>query len=348
MELKPLIIMIILLSGIQPVHPADMVGDIRHLSEDIGPRPAGSAREMMAAEYLASRFRALGIDTEVEEFGYYSLTSPGVRRSCNVIATIEGDSEDEIILCADLDTPMDPVSGNYSAGASDDATGLALLLEIAERYHDRRPPYTIKLIAFGAGEDGFTFPLVTPKRTSLSPDAYHQIVYLPYLVGARHYILNRQDDVDRIIAVISLEAMGTGTPCVVRRDYYSDNSGPLVDLIALNARLHGIRACVVDFMAASTPSGEQPISHVYLPFSVAGVPSTFLVSMRDPSSGGVHSTITEMPGYLSDRDTYSNLVEESGGVEGLKGHMDVMADMVECSVEAIFLVNRVKDLFLLY
>lgn len=343
MKLKALII-IILIFSIQPVHPVDMVGEVKHLSEDVGPRPAGSASERMAAEYIASRFKDLGIKTELEEFRYYSLTSPGVRRSCNVIATIEGDSEREIIICADLDTPMDPVTGNYSPGANDDATGLALLLEIAERYHDRRPPYTIKLIAFGAGEDGFTFPLVTPKRTALSPDAYHQIVYLPYLVGARHHVLNRQEEVNRTIAVISLEAMGMGSPCIVRRDYYADSSPALVGLIALNARLHGIRANVVDFMAASTPAGEQAISHVYLPFSVAGVPSTFLVSMRDPSSGGVHSTITEIPGYLSDRDTFSNLIEESGGREALEGHMDAMADMVEYSIEAIFLVRGMWDL----
>ena len=344
MKLKALII-IILIFSVKPVHPVDMVGEVKHLSEDIGPRPAGSTREMMAAEYVASRFRALGIKTDIEEFKYYSLISPKVKRSCNVIATIEGDSEGEIIICADLDTPVDPVTGNYSPGANDDATGLALLLEIAERYHDRKPPYTIKLIAFGAGEDGFTFPLVTPKRTSLSPDAYHQIVYLPYLVGARYYILNRQEDVENIIAVISLEAMGIGSPCVVRRDYYADNSAALVGLIAFNARLHGIGADVIDFMEASTPAGDQPISHVYLPFSVAGVPSTFLVSMRDPSSGGVHSTITEIPGYLSDRDTFSKLIEESGGREALEGHMEFMADTVEYSIEAIFLVRGMWNLF---
>ncbi|MPZ49814.1 MAG: M28 family peptidase [Dehalococcoidia bacterium] len=42
--------------------------DVRHLSETIGPRPAGTAREKEAADFIAERLRGLGYEVSLQEF----------------------------------------------------------------------------------------------------------------------------------------------------------------------------------------------------------------------------------------------------------------------------------------
>lgn len=91
--------------------------------------------------------------------------------------------------------------------------------------------------------------------------------------------------------------------------------------------IDGINARKIEFMAMNrTVAGEVPISHVYLPFSIAGVPSTFITCMRDPTDSPVH-TEREIPGYLSVDDTYENLLKFSGGEEKLNTHLNMMVNL---------------------
>src|SRR5690606_20696044 len=43
---------------------------IRHLSEGIGPRAAGSEEEREAADYIAEQLQSAGYETELEEFTF--------------------------------------------------------------------------------------------------------------------------------------------------------------------------------------------------------------------------------------------------------------------------------------
>jgi aminopeptidase YwaD len=45
-----------------------ILGDVRHLTETIGPRAAGTATEQAAAEFIAERLRSLGYDVRLQEF----------------------------------------------------------------------------------------------------------------------------------------------------------------------------------------------------------------------------------------------------------------------------------------
>lgn len=56
---------------------SDMTDDIGYLSQEIGPRPAGTEEEQKASEYIAKRLRSTtGLKTEIEEFSCNS--QPGV------------------------------------------------------------------------------------------------------------------------------------------------------------------------------------------------------------------------------------------------------------------------------
>ncbi|MEG3225021.1 MAG: Zn-dependent exopeptidase M28 [Methanobacteriales archaeon Met13] len=341
----------------------DLLSHVKYITQEIGPRPAGSAPENQTAQYLASQFQKYGIRTQIQQFKYYSLNSKDIKTSQNVIGTIEGVSDKEIIICADLDSPRDNLVGNYTQGANDDVTALAILIGLAEKYQDKKPFYTIKLVAFGAGEDSFTFPLITPKRTSLTPDAYHQIVYLPYLVGARQYLLTHQNSVNNALAVISLEAvgigtpcvvlrggssvsplvgfLGIGTPCVVSRDYYATNDPFLVNFLVWNGISRGIQTEKIDFMASNRTIGsESAISHVYLPFSIAEIPSTFITCMNNPNiNSPIHDVENEMPGYLSVEDDYENLVQQNGDENSAEKHLKTILYLVNDSIDKLSVWN---------
>ncbi|PZN11325.1 MAG: aminopeptidase, partial [Bacillota bacterium] len=53
---------------IKRVDAARAIEHIRVLSEEIGPRPAGTAAERQAAEYIASVLRRYGYDVELQTF----------------------------------------------------------------------------------------------------------------------------------------------------------------------------------------------------------------------------------------------------------------------------------------
>ncbi|MDI6643432.1 MAG: M28 family peptidase [Methanobacteriaceae archaeon] len=323
----------------------DLLPYVEHISKDIGPRPAGSMNEKITAEYMAYHFRENGLKTEIQNFKYYIITSGQVKSSQNVIGIIEGVSDKEIIICADLDTVKDYNTGNYSQGANDVAVPLSILIGLAQKYKDKKPYYTIKLIAFGAGEDGFTFPLLRPERHELSPDIYYQVNYLPYLVGSRYYLLTHQDMVGKTVAVVSLEALGIGEPYLVSKDYYTENNPSFINFLILYGNLKGYNLNKIEFMASKMPgSNEAAISHVYLPFSIAKIPSTFLTSMKNPNtSSTVHDTKNEMPYYLSSDDTFENLVKENGGRDKLEKNLEERLYLVENIIDGSTLFNMINN-----
>lgn len=323
-----------------------LVPDVKYISEEIGPRPAGSENEKKTADYLISKFNNYGFKTETQEFKYYSMDSNKIKSSENVIGTINGTSSKQIIICADLDTVKDKNTGNYTEGANDDVTPLAVLIGLAKEYQHKKPYFTIKLIGFGAGEDPYTLPVNASPRTSLNSDEYNKILYIPYLVGARYYLLENQNSINNTAAVISLEAVGEGVPCFVSQDSFAENNPSFVDFLVLNAGLNGFNAKKIDFMTYKEPQGrEDPISHIYLPFSYANIPSTFLTCLENPNiNSSVHNN-SEMPGYLTVNDNYENLVKNNGGEEGLQKHLDEILFITKDSIDKLSIFYALKSSF---
>ena len=313
-----------------------LVNEVKHISKDIGPRPAGSESENKTAQYLASKFNEYGVKTEIENFSYYSMNEKKIKSSENVVGTISGNSSKQIIICADLDTVKDKNTGTYTEGANDDVTPLAILIGLAKKYQHEKPYYTVKLLGFGADEDPYTFPVNASPRTSLSQEEYNKIIYIPYLMGARQYILQNQNSTNDTVAVISLEAVGEGDPCFVSQDSFAENNQSFVNFLVLNARANGFNTQKIDFMTYKEPQGrEDPISHIYLPFSYTNIPSTFLTCLKNPNTASMVHDNNEMPGYLTVADNYENLVKNNGGEENLQKHLDSILSLVEDSIDKI-------------
>jgi hypothetical protein len=126
--------------------------DIGHLASEIGPREATSRNFGKAAAFVERRFERLGYDvrrTKVRVPAGNSWGTP-VRRgtSVNVIAEPQDfdASEPHVVIAAHLDTvPVAP-------GAEDNASGIAVMLQLAAMVSQQPAGLPVQFIAFGAEE----------------------------------------------------------------------------------------------------------------------------------------------------------------------------------------------------
>jgi Zn-dependent M28 family amino/carboxypeptidase len=134
-------------------------------------RASGSHDELLAATYLASQLREIGIEPAGDAGGYiqnvsgeFNFYREGKKQwsTRNVIGRLEGRDEkmkDQVIL---LSAHMDhigigkPVDGdNIYNGADDDASGCVAVLQLARALvHEKTPKRTVLFVFFGSEETG--------------------------------------------------------------------------------------------------------------------------------------------------------------------------------------------------
>jgi alkaline phosphatase isozyme conversion protein len=214
------------------------------LSETIGPRVAGSANETEAARYIETVLRDAGYAPLIQPFTFSAvITDVGVTlESANVLATKAGLSTQEIIVGAHYD------SVEVGRGADDNASGVAVMLEVATRLKDVQTPYTIKFVAFGAEE----------------LDRQGSRYYAGEMTAA---------DVDNTVAMINLDSLIAGDMTYVYGD--AGEKGFLRDWLLDMAHKEGLDL--------RTQTGENPIYPAgttgdwsdHAPFQTRGVPYAY-------------------------------------------------------------------------
>jgi hypothetical protein len=112
----------------------------------IGARFPGTQNERSAEQYIIETFTKLGYTPVTQTFNAWD-EEDAEYLSENVIAVKPGDSPKEIIVGAHYD------SGSEGLGADDNASGVGVMLEVAERIAKMQTPYTIRFIAFGSEEN---------------------------------------------------------------------------------------------------------------------------------------------------------------------------------------------------
>ena len=147
---------------------------VRHLAGEVGPRPGTSPAFHRAAAWVERRLSALGWQVRQQSFPTPAGVSWGVPvpagRSVNVVAT-RGDvapGRPWLAVGAHLDTvPQAP-------GAEDNASGIGVLLAVAEAVADARTRLPVVLVAFGSEEPrgpGRRRPPLRLPRLRRRPDA---------------------------------------------------------------------------------------------------------------------------------------------------------------------------------
>ncbi len=156
------------------------------LTREVGWRQSATAEESKAAELLMDRFTEFGYSPEMQDFRVWIGSLQ--RNSSNIILELPGQGEGVVILGAHYDTVR------HSVGANDNASGVGVLLAVAERL--AQPPwssqmvsvlpFTLRIIAFGSEETGMN--------------------------GSRHYVRQlTEEESDDIKIMINLDSVGSGT-----------------------------------------------------------------------------------------------------------------------------------------
>ncbi len=150
---------------------------MKYIAYEIGPRVAGSANERKAEQYIQGQFERIGMESTVQDFSYSRRGS--TTKSSNVIAYKPGKSSKQIIVGAHYD------SVSVGRGVDDNASGVGVLLEVAEVLKNIPTPYSIVFIAFGAEETG--------------------------LRGSNFYAANMtQADIKNTIGMINMDSLAVG------------------------------------------------------------------------------------------------------------------------------------------
>jgi alkaline phosphatase isozyme conversion protein len=205
---------------------------------NIGARVAGSDKEAQAAQYIASVFKAIGYNPENQPFS--AQADKITINSSNVIAVKAGLSSQEIIVGAHYDSSAEGV------GADDNSSGVAAMLEVAKLVQNAETPYTIRFIAFGAGESG--------------------------LLGSYAYLNQMsQEEFENIIGMVDLDSIIAGDVAYV---YSDEGDQSVVRDWALEWALgNGLVLQTIRDVNLADQAGKG--SSDYAPFRDAGIPFAF-------------------------------------------------------------------------
>lgn len=131
-------------------------------------RKAGSEGEKMTADYLAEKLKACGIDVLSAGSSFKIAASPDTLSSCNVMGLLQGWDKNlnnhYIVVGARMDNlGMDQLTVNGEAvnriyyGANGNASGMAMLLELAQKLSYARTLLrrSILFVGFGASCNSF-------------------------------------------------------------------------------------------------------------------------------------------------------------------------------------------------
>lgn len=211
----------------------------RHIDAltQIGSRVSGTAQERAAEQYVKDQFERLGLETEVQNF---SFTRGGSTvNSANVIAYKPGTSEKQLIVGAHYDA----VSAGL--GADDNASGVGVMLEAAERLKDIDTPYSIVFIGFGSEEVG--------------------------LQGSRYYASQMtEDEIENTVGMINLDSLIAGDKMYV---HAGEGGDPFLREFALklaeerNLNIEIQRGLNEDYPAGTTGDWSD-----HAPFNGLGIP----------------------------------------------------------------------------
>jgi Zn-dependent M28 family amino/carboxypeptidase len=126
------------------VAQADVSADIDFLAKpELDGRVAGSDGDKAARDYIVKRMTDAGLTVSEQAFNFGDTTT------ANVIGFIKGETDDIIIVGAHYDH-----LGDGHLGVNDNASGVAGMLAIADRFAATKPHRTLAFIAFGGEEGG--------------------------------------------------------------------------------------------------------------------------------------------------------------------------------------------------
>jgi len=182
------------------------------MNDELGRRTSFTYGELEAAYWIMETLLEMGhleADIEVQYFDAPMGWQVERAYSQNVILTLAGQSEEVIVIGAHYDTFRSYV------GASDNASGVGLLLESTQRMRYLHHYYTLIYVFFGAEEVGllgatYFLESLTPEEQEnilfmLNADVLLEGPYLLYITGVYEHGGRRDNDITRSWDVLAEE-----------------------------------------------------------------------------------------------------------------------------------------------
>lgn len=230
-----------------PFDVAEVLSTIGHLA-GLGPREATGPAFDEAATWVAARFDTMGYTVTSQPFEVPAGNSWGIEVgagiSRNVVASPTGfdPTAPHLVIGAHLDSvPQSP-------GAEDNASGVAVMLELARMVSQQPATLPIRFIAFGAEE---------PRGQG---DDWHHY-------GSQHYVAElAESERTAIVAMVALDRVGV--------------PGPAVPVGAGGAGTTVVREQLVDAAGEIPVEVDEPNrASDHWSFDKAGIPATRLGSI---------------------------------------------------------------------
>jgi Peptidase family M28/PDZ domain len=153
----------------------DVESDVKALAgESFEGRETGTAGEEKAAGHIVAELRRAGLEPVLKPFQGHGTTGR------NVVAVIPGSIGEAVIIGAHYDH-LGTDGKKVFCGADDNASGTAVVLEMARRFAKKRTKRTIILVAFSGEEMG--------------------------VLGSRHYV-NNPASKETPVAMINMDMVG--------------------------------------------------------------------------------------------------------------------------------------------
>ncbi len=218
----------------EPTTQAGLEDDVAFLASDsLKGRETGTQGELIAATYLEKRMKSIGLlpkgkkETYFQTFTFTPQKDPhqevvydtlGTKTGTNVIGFIDNEAENTIVIGAHYDHLG---MGNQSSlhrgeqaihnGADDNASGIAILLQLAQNLKTKHVGHNYLFIAFSGEEMGLLGSNFFTKNPTLS-------------LGKVNYMINL-DMVGRLREDKSLSISGTGTSVLWKQVLNANNPG---------------------------------------------------------------------------------------------------------------------------
>ncbi|MGI8773881.1 MAG: M20/M25/M40 family metallo-hydrolase [Actinomycetota bacterium] len=224
---------------------------VRKLASEIGVRVKGTEGERLGMRYAARKFRSYGYEVTIQKFSVDGKTSR------NVVASWPDSKTYPFVVGGHMDT----VPG--APGANDNASGVAVVLEMARIFAGRDQARWLKFVAFGSEESG-------------QASTHHD--------GSRAYV-NRlgQKGRQRLAGMISVDMVADGRPLLIG---HSNIAGkPVVARTVYNKMDKA--GFAVRFIILCDCSDHGP-------FEYAGIPAGFTYSGQEPDYHSPTDTVSNM------------------------------------------------------
>lgn len=126
-------------------------------SDEMKGRLVGSAEGRRAATWIADRFKALGLAPAGDDGYFHRFALKDDVRGVNVIGRLEGSDpalKGECVVIAAHHDHVGVRKGEVCNGADDNASGVAMVLELAKRLREDKPKRSILFMSYDAEEGG--------------------------------------------------------------------------------------------------------------------------------------------------------------------------------------------------